>query len=115
MAVLVIPTSQTLASYRERVQLDGDAYELHIRWNSCAAAWFVDIFDDDGNPLVYGRKCLIDTRLTGQHQHIPNLPPGEITCFDTTQRKERPGLRDFGTRVLALYFDQEATEGLEAV
>ena len=112
MAV-VIPTFQTLASYRERVQLDGERFELLFRWNACAQSWFLDIFDDEGTPIVFGRRCVVDARLTGQHKHRTDIPPGELMAFDTTQRKLDPGLSDFGTRVLMLYHTQQELEEAE--
>ncbi len=105
MAVTVIPTSQTLASYRERVQLDGEIFQFRFRWNTRIGSWFFDIEDDDGNVLVYARRAVIDWPILRQSQHIEGIPAGFITAFDTTLRDIRPLLDDFGTRVLLGYLD----------
>lgn len=105
MAVLVVPASQDLFDYTERVELDGEKYELRFRWNERAESWFVDIFDAVGTAILYGRRVVVDSRLTGQHKHVDGVMPGEFTAFDTTARREDAGLNELGDRVLLLYFD----------
>lgn len=112
MAVTVIPTSQTLASYRERVQLDGVAFQFRFRWNTRVQAWFFDLEDEDGVVLVYARRVVIDWFFLRQSRHIEGTPAGFITAFDTTQRDIRPLLDDFGTRVLFGYLDESEGEAL---
>jgi hypothetical protein len=112
VAALEIPLSQTLTDYTERIDLDGVVYEFRFRWNPRAEAWFVDISDADGEPLVFGRKVTVDTLLTQQHKHVDGIAQGQLTAFDTTNRRIDPEQEDFGTRVLLLYFD--ITETFEA-
>ncbi len=110
MAVLVIPTSQTLPSYRERVQLDGVAFIFRFRWNDRLQAWFFDIEDEDGIVLVFARRVVIDWFFLRQSRHLEGIPAGLITGFDTTLRDIRPLLDDFGTRVLLGYLDEAERE-----
>lgn len=105
MSVLVIPTSATLTDYSERIELDGAIYTFRFRWNVRLASWFVDIFDANDVALVYGRRCVVNSRLTGQQKYKAGMMPGELTAFDTTNRRVDPALLDFGTRVLLFYFD----------
>lgn len=106
MAVLVVPTSQTLPSYRERVQFDGTAFQLRFRWNDRLQAWFFDVEDEDGAVLVYARRVVIDSLLLRQFRYVVGIPAGLITAFDTTLRDLPPLLDDFGTRVLLGYLDE---------
>lgn len=106
MPVVSIPASQELFDYTERVELDGEKYELRFRWNERADSWFVDILDATGTAVIYGRRVSVGSRLTGQHKHKEDLPPGEFLPFDTTQRELDPVVNDLGTRVLLLYFEE---------
>lgn len=105
---VVIPTSLDLSDYTESVELDGETYELRFRWNHRAECWFCDIADADGTVLVYGRRCVVGSRLIEQHKHLAGMMPGELTAFDTTRRSVDPALTDFGDRVILMYFDAES-------
>lgn len=105
MTITVIDTSQALFDYRQRVSLDDVSFDLRFRWNTRAQSWFLDVFDEDGDVLVYARKCVVDWTLLRQSRHVAGIPAGDIINIDTTQRDVRPALRDFGTRVLMLYLD----------
>lgn len=109
MTAYEVPVSQDLVDYTERVELDGETYELRFRWNHRAEAWFLDIKDDAGAALVLGRRCVVGGRIIGQHKHVAGIMPGELTAFDTTNRSVDPALTDFGARVLLLYFDEAET------
>lgn len=113
MATLLIPTSQTLPRYRERITLDGEPYIFTFRWNTRAAAWFLDVADGDGVMLVAGRRCVIDNSMLVQFGHIPGIPPGIVTVYDTSRRSAPPQLEDFGTRCLCLYHDAAGTERIK--
>ena len=108
MTVFEIALSQTLPRYTQRVVLDGVTFTLSFRFNTRFATWFLDSLDAEEEPIVVGLPCRIDTDLIGQHRHVEDSPQGAFVPYDTTIRKEDPGLSDFGTRVLLLYFD--ATE-----
>ncbi len=112
MSITVIPTSQTLSSYRERVQLDGVTFALRFRWNTRLESWFFDIEDKDGNVLVHARRVVIDWLILRQNRHTTGVPTGQVLAFDTTQRDIRPLNDDFGTRVLLAYLDQAEVSAL---
>lgn len=105
MAVTIVDTSQTLSDYRQRVALDGVTFEMRFRFNSRIQSWFVDIYDEDGAILVYGRRCTIGWALLRQNRHIDGIPAGDLICIDTANRGEPPGENDFGTRALMTYLD----------
>lgn len=105
MAVLKIDTSTALELYTQQTQLDGDLFTLTFRWNRRNLSWYVDIANADGEMIVSGRRCIVESRLTGQFKHLDGIPPGEMTVYDTTLRQAPPDLQDFGTRAIILYFD----------
>lgn len=113
MAILKIPTSTTIADYKEEVELDGVTYGFRFRWNQRAAAWFIDISDDEGNVIAYGRRVTANALIVGQLHHL-TLPAGEIVPFDTTLRRTDPGIDDFGSRVILLYLDTDEIAEIKA-
>ena len=110
MATVTVPTSQTLSSYVERIQLDGEFYDLDFDFNSRMGSWFVSIFDVDGNLLAGSRRCVVDNDLVFQFHHVTEMFPGVMTVFDTSQRQAPAVIDDFGSRVLML--DHDESEGL---
>lgn len=42
--------------YRESVELSGQFYELVWTWRSRTQGWYVDVFDQDGEPIALGRR-----------------------------------------------------------
>ena len=115
MAVFSIPVTSELFDYSERVELDGEVFELRFRFNNRLEAWFVDIFSASGDVLVYGRRLTVDTRLTGQYKHLDDLAQGELTPFDTENGRRDPSSDNLGDRVLLFYFESSEFAGLEVV
>ncbi len=109
--VLEIPTTE-LADYEEQVTLDGLLYTLRFRFNPRCDAWFLDISDGDGAPIVMGRKLVVDFPFTAQHGHREGIVQGEIFVYDTSLRKIDPRFGELGERVLALYLERAEIETL---
>lgn len=111
MAVVIVPTSQTLPAYRRQVQLDGVTYRFRFRWNTRLGSWFFDLEAEDGTVIVYARRVVIDWFFLTQSRDQP-VPPGLLVAFDTTLRDDPPRIDDFGTRVLLGYLDESEREAL---
>lgn len=105
MAVLTIPTSTTLPLYRQAVTLEDERFIMDLRYNTRMGAWFLSLFDSEGNALAEGRRLTIDSRLIGQHKYRDGMPPGELMAFDTTGRKAPATFDELGDRVLLLYVE----------
>lgn len=74
----VIPSTSTLgAFFTESVELSGVSFRLDFRFNTRDNHWYIDIFDEDDNPLRRGVKILTNwTMLRGWTDG--GRPPGEI-------------------------------------
>lgn len=112
MSVLEIPSGSEFPDYTERVELDGEVYQLRFRWNTRAECWFLDIADDAGAPLVYGRRLSVDAAIIHQVRHRVGMMPGELLPFDTTPRQLDATIEDLGTRVVVLYLDAAEVSAL---
>lgn len=115
-----IPLSQTLGAYTEQIDLEDSTYVFAFTWNERAqngdgsrGSWFLDILDVDGNLIVAGRRCVVNTDLLAQYHHLA-VPPGALMAFDTTNRELDPSEADFGTRVVLVYMTAAEVAAAEA-
>jgi len=105
MATSIIPTrTDGTQRYTVRLLLDGLNFGLEFFWNPRELAWYVLLYDANGNQLLV-RKLVGGQPLT---QSFGNqaLPRGELLVIDTTGKDQDPGLTDLGARVLLTYIPQ---------
>lgn len=105
MAFFQISTSAGVPDQISTQQLDGVAYRVRLRWNHISSTWFLDLSQEDGTPITYGRPLRVGPGLLRQLGYLDEVPPGEIVVIDTTLRDLRPLFDDIGVRSLVLYAD----------
>lgn len=103
MSVLLMPTRQDAPSYTFEMDLENNTYGFAFAWNERDAAWYFDIFDAVGTPLLSSRKVTLGLPLLWRFRDS-RLPPGELTVVDTGGQDQEAGLADLGTRVQMLYY-----------
>lgn len=101
--MLDLPCRTDLPHYQFEAELDGTNYQLEFRWNDRAAAWFLEVRDSSGTPLLSGRRVCLNSFTLRRFRGL-GLPPGELLCYDTSGTNTDPGLNDLGGRVRLLYF-----------
>lgn len=79
---LVIPEG---AAWAQEVQLDGRAYVLRGQYNGRSDQWTLDILTRTGEPIVLGKRLVLDYPLL-RFETDPRLPPGEMWVVDPTGR-----------------------------
>lgn len=100
--VLVIPLPTDLTNFDLQTLLDGVTYTLAFRWNIRAAAWFMDILNEDGDTvIVAGIKIVVDFPLN--LYRADREPPGILIAQDTLGSGVDPGLGELGDRVQLKY------------
>jgi hypothetical protein len=99
---LVIPLRTDLPAYTMSVELDGQTYVLQFLWNFEALGWFVSLFDAAGVAIFEGQRFVVDQPL-GKRIRDARMPPGVLMAYDTTGKRQDPGLEDLGTRTTLLY------------
>lgn len=80
-----------------------NSYVWDFRWNERAGAWFMDIFDENEDPIRVGVKVVLGTWL-GRRCVDARFPPGAIVAVDTSGAGLDAGLDDLGTRVILLFY-----------
>jgi hypothetical protein len=108
----VIPTSTDLPDYQQITNLDGRDYALRFVYNTREDRWYLQIADQDNDPIVGAIKVVVEIDLLGRVTDS-RRPPGMLIARDYSapddQPKllnEDPGYADLGARVSLLYFDQ---------
>lgn len=89
-------TSQTLT-------LDGVRFRLDTYTNKADGAWYLDIFDGEGDALVQGLALVTGLDLLFPYRYLA-VPPGILFVNDHEGEREDPGLDTFFDRGAALYY-----------
>lgn len=63
--------------WQQRVLLDGEAFSLISNWNIRDETWDVSLFTSEGDPLIVGRKLVLNTNVLAQVQ-VESAPKGEL-------------------------------------
>lgn len=93
--------------YDQITQLEGVEYLLTFAWSARESCWYLDVGDQDGNPLASGVKLVVSWPLLRRFND-DRLPPGFLYCVDMTGNGmdiEVP--EDLGSRVLLTYITSD--------
>lgn len=101
MAILEIPKLPS-SNYEFRIDLEGSTYNLSLKYNKRENRWYLNIKDEQDNPIVMGIKMVLNTSLVERFQD-DRLPPGTLFLLNQTDINVDPGLEDFGTEIILLY------------
>ena len=80
---VIIPIPDGVAS-RQQVTLDDTPYNLLLTWNERAGAWTLGLEDRDGNPVIYGRRIVLQLGMLSGLHHLPGMPTGDFYALDAT-------------------------------
>ncbi len=90
-------TSQTIT-------LDGVRFRLDTYTNKWDGCWYLDLYDGDGNALVYAIPLVTGLDLLFPFRYL-DVPPGALFINDHEGEREDPGLTTFFDRGAALYYE----------
>lgn len=107
----IIPIEPSIPHQRLTTQLSGETYILDARWNARADTWYLDLYDDDEDPIRVGMRVVLGA-LIGNQSADERFPPGFLVAHDTARSGVEAGLDDFGDRVLLLYITVEEADDL---
>ena len=99
----LIPTKTDLPRYDFEIELEGATYTFSFDWNDRDEGWYLSVFNAAKNPLIQGRRIVIQYPLLDPHRDS-QLPPGVLLADDTSGQNIEPGFEDLGGRVKLLYF-----------
>lgn len=107
MAVLTMPFDAVSKNYQIRVVLDEVPFRFNVRYNVREGYWYLDLLNDQSEPLRMGLKIANDVPLFARMPSATERPFGDIITVDTTAANNDATRDDLGDRVLATYADAD--------
>lgn len=104
MAVSEIVVTSGLPHQEIQVPIEGSVYLLEIRWAGREARWYIDIYDEDRDPIYMGVALVLNFPLAVRCADS-RMWPGVVMAMDTSGANAEPLLGDLGDRVKLFYFD----------
>ncbi len=110
----LLPFAPSIPSQRFGTSLDGTQFIIDARWNSRDAAWFMDIYRDDGTTPIYrGIKIALGVVYgLGRRCVDPEFPRGFMLVVDSTDKGQDATLDDLGVRVNVYFYTPEELAAL---
>lgn len=98
-----LPLVPATPNYRVGTSLDGVSYVFDVRWNGRAAAWYVDILDEEADPICVGLKVVLGAAL-GARSADPRRPAGLLMASDLSGEGREATFDDLGSRVVVYFY-----------
>lgn len=81
--MVIIPIfNNTSSRFKQNINLDGTIYNLYIYWNDRTEQWFLDIRDNEEEPILTGRLLSPNFPTLRQYVSYEGLPEGEFVLID---------------------------------
>ena len=105
--MIIIPTDDRPFN-EQAIQLGDQTFILFLRWSTRASAWYLDLSDVDGDPIVQNVKVVCNYPLLKKVAD-ERKPAGELFALTFTEDTSPPGLAELGPdqRVALWYFSDE--------
>lgn len=89
MAMQEIPLPRGGKNYNFTIDLNGDEYDLDIKWNVRASAFYMDVYDSDGTAIILGKRMEPEVFLLDTVQGT-DRPFGELVLVDDGRVRASP-------------------------
>jgi hypothetical protein len=90
--------------YQIQTTLDQLNYNLNLRFNRRNLTWYMDVFNDQGEPVLYGIACLTNVlSLIGRFVIVDFMPTGDIIILDANGQGRDPTYENFGSETGPYY------------
>lgn len=117
-----LPFVPGVGAYKFTTTIESVTYTFNVHWNGrdsdpdngIDGAWYFDLLEADGTPIVTGVKVVLGTYLgrTCAHEFFQN---GVLVAIDNSGDKRDPGFDDLGARVELWHFTTDALLGELAI
>lgn len=107
MAVAVISGFvPSIGEYDFDCVIEGDTYLFEVHWNEHDQAWYFNLLQDDGTPILEGAKITTGSYI-GRYSTHKLFQRGVIAAIDTAGGYRGPTYDDLGTRVEVRFYPVE--------
>jgi hypothetical protein len=76
---LKMPFFHDYPAHRYQVALDGVVYEIRLTYRQRTSSWYLDLWDEQGNEIVKGRR--LSPNWSPQGGMVTDGPPGLLVAF----------------------------------
>lgn len=97
--ILEIPVTPKFGAYRFGLTIETRPYLFEMRWNTRAAAWYMNVREVDLKPIILGAKIVLGTYIGRRSTHRL-FNRGVLVAVDTEQRGREATYDSFGTGVV---------------
>lgn len=98
----LLPLEPSIPHYTFSTVISDNTYLFEVRWNARDAAWYMDVAEQDGAPIVTGVKVVLGANLARRANH-KLFTLGAFVAMDTSRTGVDATLDDLGTRVQVVY------------
>lgn len=96
MPPAILKFRPSLGNYDFDTTIEDVQYHFDVRWNEYDKAWYFDLADSNGTPIVVGAKVTLGSYI-GRYSNHPLFQRGVIAAIDTSGDEMRdPGFDDIG-------------------
>lgn len=106
----VLPLVPSISEYTLDTVIDERVYYLRVYWNGRDEAWFLDVYDEDRQPVMYGVKIVLGTNLGRTSDH-PLTRRGALVAIDRSGENHDAAFDDLGTRVVVVHLTSTEMAG----
>lgn len=108
MSTIVLPVRVDVDSFRYRINLDNQTWDIQISWNVRDERWFFYLRDPDNN-LIGQAPLKLNDQLIYPYRPLGG-PPGAFALLDPSGGAEECGREELGTRCKFVYIEGEDLE-----
>jgi hypothetical protein len=105
-----IPIEPDLTNFDFLIELDGTLYNMSLYWNDREGHWYMDIYNEDLEPLLLGAKLVQSYDMLKDYNDV-RLPPGLLLYFKATETAEEAP-DNLGVDYTLVYFTEAEAEEL---
>lgn len=98
---------------RQQITLENVPYSMLLTWNERAGAWVFGLEDRDNQPVILGRRVVLQLDLLSGYHHLPGMPSGVVVALDHTGQATAIAHDDLISGSIALlYFTRDEIDAL---
>lgn len=104
--ILSLPIESDREKFHRKTKVDGKHLRFDYRWLPRPEAWYMDVSDIQGDPIIYGQKLVLRYPMF-RRTVDERLPDGVFIFVRIDNRDEKLGKNDLGDGVRFLYLTHD--------
>lgn len=104
MAHFEIPVPINFRNFRFVIDMDGEEFQMDVKWNIRDEAFYLNFYDVSGQAIVLGKRMTANELLLN-HIRSEDRPLGEVIVFDEGEVPSQPAPGTLGVEHKLIYID----------